>query len=64
MLVSFPEKFSFCTNGKVTDFEMTLRGKGLSPVRAMGNFAGEGGGCWVVGIWQRVLVDEGSLSSC
>ena len=50
MLVSFPEKFSLCTNGKVIDFEMTLRGKGFSPVRAMGNFAGEGGGCWVVGI--------------
>ena len=52
----FSWKSSLCTNGKVIDFEMTLRGEGFSPVRAMGNFAGEGGGCWVVGIWQRVFL--------
>ena len=40
MLVSFRKKSSFCANGKFSVFEMAFRGKGISPVGAMGNFAG------------------------
>ena len=41
MLVSFLKKSSFCANGQFSVFEMALRGRGISPVQAMGNF-GEG----------------------
>ena len=42
ILVSFPKKSSFYVNEKFIDFEMTLKGRGFSPVRAMGNVAGRG----------------------
>ena len=40
ILVSFPQKSSFCANEKFIDFEMSLKGRGFFPVEAMGNFAG------------------------
>ena len=49
ILVSFPQKSSFCANWKFIDFEMTLKGRVFSPVGAMGNFVREIF-CWVVEI--------------
>ena len=49
ILMSFPEKSSFCSNGKFIDFAITIRGRDFSPVGAMRNFA-RGIFCWVVGI--------------
>ena len=49
ILFSFPQKSSFCANGKFIDFEMALRGRTFSPIGAMRNFAREIF-CWVVGI--------------
>ena len=37
MLVSFPKKSSFGANWQFRVFEMALRGRGISPVMAMGN---------------------------
>ena len=41
ILVGFPQKSSFCANEKLIDFEMTLKGRGFSPVGTVGNFAGD-----------------------
>ena len=44
MLDSFVKKFSFCANEQFRVFETALRGRGISPVGRMRNFAG---GCFI-----------------
>ena len=43
MLDSFVKKFSFCANEQFRVFETALRGRGISPVGRIRNFAG---GCF------------------
>ena len=60
MLVSIPKKSSFGSNGQFRVFEMVLRGRGISPIEAMGHFVG-GIFCWVVGVWQEVFLKIGTF---
>ena len=40
MLASFPQKYFLGANGQFRVFEIAFRGRGITPVGAMENFAG------------------------
>ena len=60
MLISFPKKSSFDTNGQFRVFEMVLRGRGISPIGAIGHLQGASF-CWVAGVRQAVFLKTGTF---